>query len=53
METDSHLAKSAAGAALFGLDSGRWPAWWLDAVTAIERARIAEHNARVMAEMKS
>lgn len=43
--------KDSTGAALFGLDSGQWPAFWADAVVVIAAARIAESNARQTAVM--
>ena len=46
-------AKNATGAAFGGPDSGQWPAWWFDAVAIIEQQRVAEHNARVEAEIAS
>ena len=46
LEAENHLMKDSTGAALFGLDSGQWPACWADAVVVIAAARIAESNAR-------
>lgn len=51
LEAENHLMNDSTGAALFGLDSGRWPAFWADAVVVIAAARIAEANAQQRAVM--
>jgi len=43
-------AHDASGAALYGPNLSEWPAWAVDAIDAIEQARIDEHNSRVAAE---
>jgi hypothetical protein len=45
-------AKDGAGAALYGPDLSKWPAWAVDAAVAIEQERIREHNARSAAEVR-
>ena len=37
--------KEATGAALFGPHSGRWPAWWFDAVDVFQRVAGMEKEA--------
>jgi hypothetical protein len=37
--------KEATGAALFGAHSGRWPAWWFDAVDIFQRVCSMEKEA--------
>ncbi len=37
--------KEATGAALFGPHSGRWPAWWFDAVDVFQRIAVMEKEA--------
>ena len=37
--------KEACGAALFGPNSGRWPAWWFDAVDICQRVVSLEKEA--------
>jgi hypothetical protein len=41
--------KDAVGAAMFGPDSGAWPAWWLDLISVLEVQKILESNARQLA----
>ncbi len=43
-------ARECTGAAMFGQDSGKWPAWWADAVDVYETFHILEANARTEAE---
>lgn len=42
---------AATGAVAPSPDVRRWRAWWMDAVVVIERERVAEHNARLKADM--
>lgn len=44
-------ATEASGAALFGPDLSRWPAWAVDAAVVIEQERIRVENARMTAEL--
>ena len=37
--------KELAGACLYGTDSGKWPAWYVDAVTVIGSCRQREKEA--------
>jgi hypothetical protein len=37
--------REASGAALFGPNSGRWPAWWFDAVDIFQRVLCMEKEA--------
>lgn len=42
----SKLAHNVAGAPLFGTDSSKWPAWWIDAVSICEVAIASETELR-------
>ena len=42
----SRASYSATGAALFGPDTRKWPAWFHDAILAVESAITEEHNTR-------
>ena len=44
-------ARNGGGAAMFGDDLSRWPAWAVDALVVVEQERIKEHNARLEAEL--
>lgn len=46
------VAKSELGASLFGPDTRRYPAWWMDAVAVIASARNAYDRAEVEAMKK-
>jgi hypothetical protein len=48
---DAKLVRDSTGAVLYGTDLRAWPVKMHDAAVLIERCRIAEHNARVMAEI--
>lgn len=52
MESSNRHAKEATGAALFGPDSGRWPAIWYDSVVELEIQRVIESNVRFDIEKK-
>jgi hypothetical protein len=52
MDHQAQRLKDATGAALLGMDSGQWPAWWADAVACFEVQRVLEHNARSRAEIE-
>jgi len=41
----NHTAHRSCGAAMFGLDSALWPAWWADAVAAAQRVTDLEEAA--------
>lgn len=41
----NHTAHRSCGAAMFGLDSALWPAWWADAVAAAQRMTDLEEAA--------
>jgi hypothetical protein len=45
-------ATKASGAALYGPDLAKWPAWAVDACVVLEIERILEHNARIEAQAK-
>ena len=45
MTSNNRIAKEA-GAAMFGPDAGRWPAWFFEAVATVSRAEGAELQAR-------
>jgi len=46
MDARNRRVKEATGACLFGPDAGRWPAWWVDAVTVIQTQVLLEMEAR-------
>jgi len=46
---DDMIAHEATGGTLFGPVSGRWPAWWLDAVATVRGEINREHNMRMEA----
>jgi hypothetical protein len=49
MVTSSNLTKESSGAALFGPNTSRWPAWWHDAVVVVALQERAEQAARMEA----
>lgn len=46
------VATRDTGAALFGPDSGKWPAWWVDALIAVAGARADWERAETEATSK-
>jgi hypothetical protein len=49
LDAKNRQAQRATGATMFGPDSGRWPAVWFDAVSALQSARDEEEAARIEA----
>lgn len=49
----SKRVKEASGAALFGQDLSRWPAWAVDAFDVCELESIRYENARIDADQRS
>lgn len=52
LDTRNRQAQRATGAAMFGHDSGLWPAVWFDAITALQSARDEEESARHEAALR-
>lgn len=49
---NARLAHESSGAGMYGPDLSAWPAWAVDALTTLERERIATENARIESEYR-
>lgn len=48
IESENRRYHSACGAAMYGSDPNKWPAWWADTVNVLEIERIRTDEAKAL-----